>query len=79
MADSVLRESILPIAGPRGETLGLVACVGEGRSRRYFVVREGRRGFMLPVSRSYVMLGSAMRWVMDQERSMVMEAELCRG
>jgi hypothetical protein len=66
MADSVLRESILPIAGPRGETLGLVACVGEGRSRRYFVVREGRRGFMLPVSRPYVMLGAAVRCVMEE-------------
>lgn len=63
MEDSVLRESILPIAGPHGETIGLVACIGEGRTRRYVVVREGRRGVLVPVSREYVMIGSAIRWV----------------
>lgn len=75
--DRLLRESVLPVAGPHGETLGMIACIGEGRRRRYFVVREGARGYMVAVSRSYVMLGSAMRLILQRDQLMVKEDRAC--
>ena len=75
--DRILRESVLPVAGPCGEILGMIAAIGEGRGRRYFVVREGVRGYMIAVSRSYVMLGSAMRLIQQRDQLMVKEDRAC--
>ena len=74
--DALLRESILPVAGPHGETAGMIACVGEGRGRRYFIVREGRRGFMLPVSGPYYMLGAAIHGWGDDGRAARVRVEI---
>ncbi len=64
--DRLIRESILPVAGPDGQTLGMIAAIGEGAGRRYFVVREGLRGYMLQVSDEFLMIGAALRCVTCQ-------------